>query len=299
MAVTTTTKTSTPIVTEIGGSTQTATEVQGDINKLINEITNQTTLESGSSRTYTQNMDSASLAALTALITQLQGGGTQEQKKGAAQVDQTTQLIQALLGQVSQGQAFKDAEGMMNLLLAQAAERSGPAIQRAIEGAGTSASSMQAVLSQRASRDAAIAGGAAGTQQSAIYAQQRTGLAGVLENLAGKGSNDAATALINALQVAKGATTDVTSTFNRTGQVTGNLNRTELTTQAPSVTTTVNTGRTETQTGGDTTETKIAPETAQEKADRLNSSNAGATWMPIFGWTKNSRRWDIATGDYA
>lgn len=160
----------------------------------------------------TTNMDAASFAALQELIAQLSAGGTTEQKVANARRDQTRQLVEQLLGQISPNMAFEESKGLMALNLQQALERNMPAIQKAIEGAGTSSSSMQGVLSQQMARDAALAAAALGGQQAAQYAAQRSNLANTLENLT-RPTNDITKALMEALQLSKGAT----SSTRRTG----------------------------------------------------------------------------------
>jgi len=161
--------------------------------------------------TAQQNMTPEALAQLTNLITALQGGGTPEQKASEARRRQVQALTEQLLGTVSSERAFSDAEKMMALNLQQAMEKNMPAIQKAIEGAGTSASSMQGILSQQTARDAALASGAVGGQMAAQYAGQRSSLAGTLEALT-RPTNDVTNSLINALQVSKGAVTNVQKT---------------------------------------------------------------------------------------
>lgn len=154
-----------------------------------------------------QNMTPEALAQLNNLIKSLEGGGTPEQRAAEARRRQTQALTEQLLGQVSTGAAMNDAEAMMALNLQQAMEKNMPAIQKAIEGAGTSASSMQGVLSQQVARDAALASGALGGQMAAQYAGQRSSLANTLEALT-RPTNDVTNSLIQALEISKGAVTN-------------------------------------------------------------------------------------------
>lgn len=174
------------------------------------------TVTGGSSKSATETskqtfMSSENLAALQALIQALQGGGTNEQRAAAVKRQQALEFVKGLFNTVSTEQALIDAKALMALNLQQSMEKNLPAIQRAIEGAGTSASSMQGVLSQQAARDAALASGALGAQQAQVYAQQRSTLANTLEALTREDS-PVTTSLIQALQVAKGSVIDSTKT---------------------------------------------------------------------------------------
>lgn len=152
-----------------------------------------------------QNMTPEALASLEALIGTLSTGGTPQQQAEIAKKKQTQQLIEGLLGQYSSGQAFTDAQSLMALNLQQALEKNMPSIQRAIEGAGTSASSAQGLLAQNLSRDAALAAGALGAEQAKAYGGITSSLTSQLAGLAGTAMDPVTQALINALNVSKGA----------------------------------------------------------------------------------------------
>lgn len=180
------------------------------------ESQTQSQFGSGTRTTDTSNMDSQSLAALQNLIGLLQTGGTKEIQAESAKRKQTISLVEQLMGQVSTGQAMTDAQAAMALNLQTAMEQQMPAISKAIEGAGTSASSMQALLSQKLARDSSLAAGALGAAQAQTYAQQRTGLANTLEALT-RPTSAATSALISALNVAKGAVTSTRETSSQSG----------------------------------------------------------------------------------
>ncbi|EKD22433.1 MAG: hypothetical protein ACD_86C00004G0003 [uncultured bacterium] len=182
------------------------------------DITNLTESGSTAQREFLsqQNMTPEALAQLNNLIKILEGGGTPEQRAADARRRQVQSLTEQLLSQVSTGAAMNDAEAMMALQLQQAMEKSMPAISKAIEGAGTSASSMQGVLSQQAARDAALASGALGGQLAAQYAGQRSSLANILEALT-RPTNEVTSSLLKALETSKGAVTNrQTQTFGST-----------------------------------------------------------------------------------
>ena len=153
------------------------------------------------------NMAPEDLASLRGLIGELQGGGTKTQREARQASKGSEALINQLLNMVSPDKAKADAGDLMALNLQQAMERNMPAIAKSAQGAGTSASSMQGLLSQNLARDAALASGALGAQQAKAYAAERTGLAALLSQItSSREANDPVTkALINALNIAKGA----------------------------------------------------------------------------------------------
>lgn len=168
-----------------------------------------TTTQSGAQSSFEslskQNMTPESLAALEALIKTMSTGGTPQQQAEVAKKKQTQQLIEGLLGQYSSGQAFTDAKSLMALNLQQALEKNMPAIQRSIEGAGTSASSAQGLLAQNLSRDTALAAGALGAEQAKAYGGITANLTNQLSGMASTAMDPVTQALISALQVSKGA----------------------------------------------------------------------------------------------
>ena len=175
---------------------------------------NQTTNSSGSSQTSTRNMDPASLAALQALISQLMGGGTQQMAEDRARRQQEIQSVQNQRGQYSKDAAFGDAQGAMSQLLRQAMEQAMPSLVRAAEGAGTSQNSMRALLTQDALTRSSESAAALGLNAATQYGGIASNLSSVLEQLT-RGDNTVTEALLNALNIAKGAVSD--STTNTTG----------------------------------------------------------------------------------
>lgn len=161
----------------------------------------------GSSSSYekTTILSPENQKALDTLIQQLLGGGTAEQKKNSKERDLVTAVVQDLLQQYSKQQAFTDASGLMALNLKKSQEANAPAIAKSIEGAGTSASSMQGLLASNLANDSALAASALGAEQARAYAGAQTNLASLLENLS-RPDNTIITALNNALNTAKGAT---------------------------------------------------------------------------------------------
>lgn len=165
-----------------------------------------------------QNMTPRSLAALEQLIATMQGGGTLQQKAEIARKKQTQDLIQQMLGQYSSGQAFTDAQGLMALNLQKAMETNMPQIQRSIEGAGTSAGSMQGLLAQNMARDSALAASALGADQAKSYAGTTAQLTNQLSGMASSALDPVGQQLIAALGIAKGAVSNTQRTTSGGGQ---------------------------------------------------------------------------------
>ena len=165
--------------------------------------------ESGSYSSFTSDVTSnftpENEKVLGTLIAQLMGGGTKQQKKQTRERDAVTELVRNLLGEFSKQKAFEDAKGLMALNMQNSMQKNMPAIQKSIEGAGTSASSMQSLLSQNLVADSALAASALGAEQAKAYAGTTTNLASLLEALT-RSDNSVLTALTNALGLSKGGT---------------------------------------------------------------------------------------------
>lgn len=189
------------IVTNSGGTTKATTSETGSSNRNTTDVSS------------TVNMTPEALASLQLLIQQLQGGGTNEQLAERAKRQQTQDLIAALMGQYSKGSAMEDAKGLMALNVQKAMEQNMPAIQRAIEGSGTSASSMQALLAQNLARDSALSASALGAEQAKSYGQIQASLGSTME-AATRQTNPVTDALLRALGISKGAVENTSRTVN-------------------------------------------------------------------------------------
>lgn len=189
------------------GTTANRTVSQAPSTTTSNTVGSTSQQASGSSSSYenTTLLSPENQKALDTLIQQLLGGGTAEQKKNSKERDLVTAVVQDLLQQYSKQQAFTDASGLMALNLKRSQEANAPAIAKSIEGAGTSASSMQGLLASNLANDSALAASALGADQAKAYAGAQTNLASLLENLS-RPDNTIITALNNALNTAKGAT---------------------------------------------------------------------------------------------
>lgn len=164
-----------------------------------------------SSNSTTTTLDPSSMKILQQFIAQLLSGGTANQKGEIQKRDAMTQFVTNLMGLVSPEQANADAQGLMGLQLQKSLEQQMPALQKAIEGAGTSASSMQALLANKIAQDTALNSAALGGEQQKAYAQSRAQLAALLEAFT-RPQNTVENTLIQALNALKGAVTNTNST---------------------------------------------------------------------------------------
>ena len=173
------------------------------------------------------NFDPATQEALNTIIQQLLGGGTSDQQESNKKRQALISFVEQMLGQYSKQAAFDDASNLMKYNLQQSMEKNMPAIAKSIEGAGTSAASMQGLLAQKLATDSATQAGALGADQAKSYASATTNLAGLLEALT-RPDNSIVNSLLSALQIAKGGT--VTRMASQTGtskQTQSNSGRTE------------------------------------------------------------------------
>lgn len=102
--------------------------------------------------------------------------------------------LQALTSQLSgftTNRAFSDAAGLMEQRSQVEREKNAPVIQKAMEGAGTSAGSMQALLAQRDASNTATAASALGAEQARTYAGATTNILGSLAALVASGDPQA------------------------------------------------------------------------------------------------------------
>ena len=158
-----------------------------------------------SSNSFTGIQDEEALTILKDLIKQLAGGGTDQQRKTNQERQQTIQDTRATAQDYSKDKAFSDAKDLITQSLQSSMEKQMPAISKSIQGAGTSSSSMQGLLSQKLATDASTAAGALGAEQAKAYGNISANLASVLERLT---QNDSTTenSLINALALLRNTT---------------------------------------------------------------------------------------------
>ena len=150
-------------------------------------------------------------AALSVLIQQLMAGGTEEQQRQQAARQGEVNANQALRARYSPEAALADAQGLMAQQLRQAMESALPSITRSAEGAGASANSMRALLTQDALTRAAQSSSALGVNAVQGYGGISASLSGVLEALT-RGDNSSMTALLQALELMQQGTKETTTT---------------------------------------------------------------------------------------
>lgn len=116
-------------------------------------------------------------------IRQTAAGGTPERK--AQQAERNKQIVSTrqTLGDYTKSAAFADAADLMAQQLRLSLEKNMPAISKSIQGAGTSASSMQGLLSQKLATESAQSASALGAEQAKAYGTISSQLQGVLEAL--------------------------------------------------------------------------------------------------------------------
>lgn len=182
-------------------------------NTAQNQVQNGTQIQSGSQT----NMSPEALAALELLIKQLMGGGTQamanDQAARKGEINKVTQQRAAY----SKDAAFSDAQGLIAQTMRRAMEQLLPSINRSAEGAGASQSSLRALLLQDAANKAAESSAAQGLNAAVQYGQVGANLSQVLEALT-RPDTTVSNALLNALQIAKGATSTSNTVTQTTGQ---------------------------------------------------------------------------------
>lgn len=209
----------TPKATPTGSTTATSPTSTNTTNSQTTNNTSDATKNS-TSTTNTTNMSPSALAALNTLIAQLMSGGTPNQQADRAAIKGEIRTLGAQRTGYSKEAAFNDAQGIMGQQLRLTLEKLLPSINSASLGAGASQSSMRALLTQKAGENAAQNAAAAGLNASISYGQISNQMSGVIANLLGI-PDPVAAALINSLNVAKGAVTSSTTKGTDTTHTTG------------------------------------------------------------------------------
>ncbi len=174
--------------------------------------TGSTTTQSTSGTT----MDPRSLAALATLIQQLAGGGTSAMRQDRAARNGEIASVQGQREGYTKDAAFTDSQGAMNQNVRLALEKMLPDLVRASEGAGTSQNSMRALLMQKGANQAAESASALGLNAAAAYGGVSNQMSSILQNLTAQ-QDPATTALLQALQIARGAVTNSTTSTTAPG----------------------------------------------------------------------------------
>ena len=168
------------------------------------------------SRSHDQALTDADQAMADAFLAQLLSGGTAEQKAEIQNRKNTQALIQSQLENYTTDRAFADAKGAMSQQLRQSLEKNMPAISRGAEGAGSSAGSMQALLSNDLATRAAEGAAALGAQQAQAYGGITANIDSTLERIS-QPMNLAEQTLVQALQAVKGPHSDSYSESSHQG----------------------------------------------------------------------------------
>jgi hypothetical protein len=158
--------------------------------------------ESSSTSQFAGIDNPEALGILMDFIRQTTEGGTEEQKRQRAERNTEIQRTRALGGDYSKNAAFTDAANLMAQQLQKSLEANMPAISKSIQGAGTSASSMQGLLAQKLATESAQAAGALGAEQAKSYGNISAQLQGVLEALT-RIDPSIETSLLKALELTK------------------------------------------------------------------------------------------------
>ncbi len=166
-------------------------------------------------------MSSANQAALERLIQQLMSGGTPEMKQQQATRNSEISTVRNERDNYTRDSAFADAQGLISQQMRRTLESMLPSINRAAEDAGSSGGALRALLMQDAAQRASESSAALGVQTAVQYGGINSNMSQVLEALT-RVNPQATEALIQALNVAKGAT----STSQTSSTTTGNQNTT-------------------------------------------------------------------------
>lgn len=141
---------------------------------------------------------------LQQLLAMLMSGGTPEYRRSQQQRMTELNNNRATQARYSPDAAFADAQGLMNQIMRRALEGQVAQLIRSAEGAGTSQSSMRALLTNDALSRAAEGGATAGLGAAANYGQIVASLAGVNEGLT-RPDNSNIQAILEALQLVQQA----------------------------------------------------------------------------------------------
>ena len=177
--------------------------------------------------------DPASMAALQSLIQTLVGGGTPEQRAQQQARQEEIARARGGIADYSKEKAFGDSAAASQAATRQSMEQALANLSRAVAGAGTSGSSMQALLAQNAARDAAELQAKMQLEASTQYGGIATQYQSILEALT-RPDNSQVESLLGALQLAMSANQSTTRNVqtNKTGveQIDKTTDRTQKTT---------------------------------------------------------------------
>lgn len=196
-----------------------------NVTQTTSPITTKSAAEGQSSEFGTTSLfESKDLDTLRNLIGTLTTSYQKQAKQKQADQQALMALVQNLMAPYSKVNAIEDAKGLMALNVQSALEKGTPAIARSIESAGTSASSMQALLAQKLATDSALSASALGATQAIQYGNILANLASILQkNNSDTQDTQTLSGLINALQILKGGV----STSSKSGSTSSTSNKTQ------------------------------------------------------------------------
>lgn len=235
-----------------------------------------------------QNMDDQSLAALQALIKQLAGGGTNEDKERLSSIRSEIGANQAQRGDYSKGAAFHDAEAAAAAQMHNALKQLLPTITAGIDSAGTSGSAMAALLSTEAAEATSRNAAQLKLDAAVNYGQIANQASGVIAELL-KIDNPVNRQLLEALNIAKGAVTTTTDNTVQQGSTQSNWNESTNTSQKGQ-----NSSWSNTQTGGTQNQTN-GPQTVTT----TNTGTAPGGWQNNPGTKGTGGGWQTPSSSNA
>jgi hypothetical protein len=213
------------------GSTTNSTSGASTTNSSQTQQQQQSSVENNKSTT--KNLSGSQTAALDSLIRQLLSGGTPEMKAAIAARQHETGQVGAIRDSYSKEAAFGDSQGLISQQMRRTLEQLLPSINRAAEDAGSSGGALRALLLQDAANKAAESSAALGVQTAGTYGGIAANLSQVMERLTQQDPT-VTTALLNALNVAKGATSTTTGTKTTDGSSTTQTTGTQQTSSSQS-----------------------------------------------------------------
>lgn len=257
----------------------------------------ETSSSSSTVQSSTQNMTSSALAALDSLILGLSGGtssgggnplfgggsgkGTKANtaaaeaiKRTEAQYNQQVLNAQQLQSDYSKSAAFADSQAAVTATLADALRQTMPTITAGIDSAGTSGSALSALLTQRAAADAAAEGAKLGLSAAIDYGNIAVAAGNTATGLLQSG-NPLVNALLESLNVAKGAVSNTKEKTSSSAVSTSNT-KTTGTTMESGKTASVTTSQGSSSKGGSVGKITAPQTTAVTR-------NTGDGWKTTYG----------------
>lgn len=237
------------------GTTTTQTQTLGPSSTTTSSSSSGRDTSSSSStvQSSTQNMTSSALAALDSLILGLSGGSGRSKSKGnplfggggggsvqantdaanaikktEAQYNQQVLNAQQLQSDYSKSAAFADSNAAVAATLADALRQTMPTITAGIDSAGTSGSALSALLTQRAAADAAAEGAKLGLSAAIDYGNIAVAAGNTATGLLQSG-NPLVNALLESLNIAKGAVSNTKEKTISSGVSTSNTKTNSIT----------------------------------------------------------------------